>query len=735
MFDRVHPLCLCLILSLLWPWAAVMAEPDEEGSGALSALVTDLSSPRATMRTLLVAIQDVEQNHSNRIHAAISTLDLDYLTESDQAALQQRAALLVKRLAKLIDRLGVHLEDIPDQGVKKLWYFYRQEPPSGGKPLQIALERKEGEGTWHFNGATISSIPALEDFLVQEEKGAAADEDVALARRNARATMNTFLKAFSSQPADLKGAVMTLDSSQQEPAVWKNIATRRAVELKGIMDRTRFVVLTEIPNDPSAEDFTWYTGEEGSIVIGRVAEGEYRGEWRFTPETVAGIESFYQAMEGRPLLEELRLRGVTEELTLGMRLERMMPQWLRATHFGLQGWQWLALGLLLLLGLIVRGGFPWLVRVAAAPLLRRKLVIDDAIQRSAFDAFGLLAMLLLWLTVLNQLQLPAELLAFVVPIIKFLVTLSLVYAGYRLVDVIGGQVISNRDVRLTSNDELLIPLIRKILRILVVVVVVMFIMEFWFNQPPSTIIGALGIGGIAIALAAQSTLGNFFGSLTVLVDRPFGIGDWVVIGDVEGTVEHVGFRSTRIRTFYNSLISVPNSKMVDDFVDNYGVRQFRRIKILLSVTYDTPPEKIEAFCEGIRELIRLHPYTRKDYYHVYLNQFAASSLDILLYAFLSTPDWSTELRERHALFLDILRLAQRLEISFAFPTQTLHLAAEGEREKPSDAAPGTTESEQLGVSAAAAIFGAQYGTTGEVLRPPVVIAETPRSGRLSKERR
>ena len=129
-------------------------------------------------------------------------------------------------------------------------------------------------------------------------------------------------------------------------------------------------------------------------------------------------------------------------------------------------------------------------------------------------------------------------------------------------------------------------------------------------------------------------------------------------------------RSTRVRTFYNSVIVLPNSRLTTAVVDNMGKREFRRFTTKLGVQYDTTPEQLEAFCEAIREIIRRHPYTRKDYFQVYVNDLGASSIDILLYMFFECTDWPTELRERHRLLTDIMRVAQRLGVQFAFPTQT-----------------------------------------------------------------
>jgi len=250
--------------------------------------------------------------------------------------------------------------------------------------------------------------------------------------------------------------------------------------------------------------------------------------------------------------------------------------------------------------------------------------------------------------------------------------LATVWAGFRVTDLLAEVAASKAAGTQNKFDDLLIPLIRKTIKIFIFVFGLIYIAGA-LNVPLAPLLTGLGIGGAGFAFAAKDTLEHFFGSVTVIADRPFEVGDWVKINDVEGIVEELGFRSTRVRTFYNSQVSIPNGNLVRAVVDNFGRRAYRRWSTHLTVTYDTPPEKIEAFCEGIRELIRNHPYTREDYYQVWLHEFGAHSLDILLYVFFAVPDWNTELRERHRLSVDILRLADRLGVEFAFPTQTLHV--------------------------------------------------------------
>lgn len=166
-----------------------------------------------------------------------------------------------------------------------------------------------------------------------------------------------------------------------------------------------------------------------------------------------------------------------------------------------------------------------------------------------------------------------------------------------------------------------------------------------------------------------------FGSLLIFLDKPFQVGDWIQADSIDGTVEEVGFRSTRVRTFANSVIYVPNGKISDMMVNNMGMRKFRRFNTTLGLEYGTPAEKIQLFVEGLKQIVLEHPSTRKDYYEIHLNGFGAYSIDVLFYIFFEVPNWSEELKARQDVLFKVLELASSLDVSFAFPSQTLHIGS------------------------------------------------------------
>jgi MscS family membrane protein len=497
-------------------------------------------------------------------------------------------------------------------------------------------------------------------------------------RTSARATMQSFLEAMNDaaigQTERIQDAVACLDLGAIDPSLRETKGREAAIELKEIIDRTRLVKYEEIPDDPSAPPYVFLREQHGDVVIARSADAD--GEWLFTEATVTQIPALLRSALSRERIQGVR--AAPTALSPATWLRAHIPAGLRRASFLLEHWQWLGLLALILIGVIVDRVLSMLaVSGSRRAFLRLLPEVKLELVRAAVRPIGILAMALVWWFGVLWLGLPSQVLSVLLLAVKFLAATSGVWAAYRFVDVLS-EYLSQRAARTKSRfDDLLVPLVRKSLKTFIIAFGLVFIADN-LNVNITSLIAGLGLGGLAFALAAQDTVKNLFGSLTVILDRPFRVGDWVVVDDHEGTVEEVGFRSTRIRTFYNSIITLPNANLIASAVDNLGARFYRRWKAYLSVTYDTPPEKIEAFCEGIRELVRRHPHTRKDYFHVYVNQFSAASLDILLYVFFHTPDWGRELEERHKLFLDILRLAKELEVEFAFPTQTLHVYRPGE---------------------------------------------------------
>ena len=206
------------------------------------------------------------------------------------------------------------------------------------------------------------------------------------------------------------------------------------------------------------------------------------------------------------------------------------------------------------------------------------------------------------------------------------------------------------------------PVISLVLKFAVIAVGLSAVLKL-FSFDVTTVLAGLGIGGLAFALAAQDTLKNFFGSIMLIWDRTFRVGDRVRIGDHEGLIESVGLRTTRIRGLDDSLLTIPNSDLTTEHVTNYGARRFRRFRTSIAVAYGTPLERVIQFRDGILELVRRDPRVRQDRSAVAVNDLGSSAIEILLEVFFEVPSEQAELAARDELIIDIIRLAEQLGIA------------------------------------------------------------------------
>jgi MscS family membrane protein len=489
-----------------------------------------------------------------------------------------------------------------------------------------------------------------------------------------RATLGTFLGAMNDikrgDPARIDDALTTLDLGDVSALVRRERGIDLAWTLLEVMDRTRLVDLDRVPDRRDGRPWVFARYKAGEVRIVR----QDSGVWLFDRDTVERLPAMLEELS-----DTARVVGGDEDtshLPFHLRLRAHLPDSLKQRAFLLENWRWVGLLLIAAAGVLADALISLMLRLFMRGWRER---VGHGAFRDVSDKMlrplGLLAMAAVWWVGINLLGLPENALLILLVAVKFLASLAGVWTAYRLVDLVSAWL--EQRARQTENkvDDVLAPLITRTLKVFVTVIGLIFIADN-LNIDVTGLIAGLGLGGLAFALASKDMVQNLFGSITVLLDRTFTVGDWIKVDGEEGSVEALGFRSTRIRTFYNSLVTVPNSKFITATVDNMGARRYRRLSTKFTIAYDTPPDRIEAFCEGIREIVRQHPYMRKDYYHVYLNGLGDSALEIMVYVFWETPDWSTELRERHRFLLDCLRLARQLGVEYAFPTQTLYLRNE-----------------------------------------------------------
>lgn len=260
-------------------------------------------------------------------------------------------------------------------------------------------------------------------------------------------------------------------------------------------------------------------------------------------------------------------------------------------------------------------------------------------------------------------------------------TVALFWFLYRLVSLLDARLIKWADATESTIDNMLAPLVGKTLRVFIIIVGGMMVLQNLTGVQIGPLIASLGIGGLAVALAAKDSIANFFGTLTILFDKPFQVGERVVIDNHDGTVENVGFRSTRIRLLTGHLVTIPNEKIVNSAVENIGRRPNIRWLNNIGITYDTPPEKVSEAVDILRSILENHEGMHPDFPpRVYFNGFNDWSLNILVVVWYHPPDYWNFQTWVQATCLEVMRRFEAAGIDFAFPSRTLYLANEDKRQ-------------------------------------------------------
>jgi len=276
------------------------------------------------------------------------------------------------------------------------------------------------------------------------------------------------------------------------------------------------------------------------------------------------------------------------------------------------------------------------------------------------------------------LRLPADASSFLAHLVRSIVAVALFWAAYRTTELLwtAFEVFTKRTQ--TELDDHLLPILHKTLRTVVVVLGVVVLVQEW-GYDVGGLIAGLGLGGLAFALAAKDTVSNFFGCLVILFDKPFVVGDWIKTSTVEGTVEEIAFRSTRVRTFAQALVSVPNGVLANETITNWSRMGKRRITYRLGVTYGSRREQLALCLDRIRAMLKAHPEIHPETIFVEFTDFGDSALEIFLYFFTKTTVWGEYLAVRTDVNLKIMAIVEELGMSVAFPSRSLYIESLPER--------------------------------------------------------
>ncbi len=637
-------------------------------SAGVNAFQDDFSTPRSSVEHL----KKYTSEHEKDIEKA------SLLISSKTVFLAKKRKQYVIDIRQILDTINYHwasdsipnLTDYISPNGKNIYILVPD----------IALERI-GE-QWKFTKKTIKNIPELlAVFGIQEErivdkakrnKATKTDKNLEIKPTSSKKDRLPAVRLDLSSPRSLmRGLSKYLSEDNWRPDVAQQVIyhkhlPHRQERIDRVLKLKRFVegkgILIDeasISDDPNYID-TLHLNAHEYLITPRYAElylEKIGDRWYLSKETVDKI----------PILFERAYPFGSD------RLLNFLPN-NQTKYLGLMIWQYIAILMLVALSFIFNKGIFWFVHYLITRILfrfgRKELAstyIKPVVRPlSLIVAFGIVAMFL------PILQLPVKVSHYLALAFSGLIPLFATIAAYKMLDIITLYFEKLADKTESSLDDQLVPLFRKIAKTFVVIIGGIYVLAN-LNVQLVPLLATLSIGGIAFALAAQDTIKNFFGSLMIFIDKPFQVGQWITAPGIDGTVEEVGIRSTRIRTFANSLIYVPNGKLADAIIDNHGLRSYRRFRTQLAVAYDTPPELLELFIEGLRKIVLAHPKTWKDNVHIYMNDMNSHSLDVMFYIFFAVPTWGQELKCRHEIIMSILKLAHTLGVQFAFPTQTLHI--------------------------------------------------------------
>ena len=484
-----------------------------------------------------------------------------------------------------------------------------------------------------------------------------AQEKVQVDLSNPNSTVYTHLYFLQPDTYQPEKAAKTIQGFSDKVAAEKAIRLKQVLDGKGL-----FVDFSKIPTNPNFNDTIGYVKSHKYVLfpdrMPLVSVEKVGNNWMYSLETTRNIDKLYE--EVFPWYVQ--------------KIQKLIPDVGHKKAFGIQLWQVIALLVLLLIAtilfFIIKKIAFFILQIIQYKITKSKNEDVSKVLKKLSHPISLLIAVSFIDRVFPSLQFGLETNTWVFLAINIVQTVFWIYIFLKLVQVIMRVYAEFTQRTHGKLDDQLVPILHNFLTGIVVFLGILKLLTL-FGVDATTVIAGASIGGLAVALASQDTVKNLIGTIMIFLDKPFHIGDWIEADSVVGEVEEVGFRSTRVRAADTSVYQIPNSKLAEITINNKGLRLYRRYKTNLGLRYDTPPELIEAFVKGLREIIIAHPETRSESYNVEFTGFGDSALLIMVNVYFKSLAWGVEQSSKHRLHMAILKLAKELGVEFAFPSSTL----------------------------------------------------------------
>ena len=565
-----------------------------------NAHLVDLSSPVNMLYTFLTLGNSVRAGNYEVLEKAMNIVQF---TETQEKFRHGNKLALTNMIFLVIDACTISkLDFVESENHENASVTFKQT----GSDVKTTIHFIEDQVTkqWKIKLPETSVLEDQFKALLSTDRVEEIDPKSNLELLNPRASMRTFVEQYDRwETGGKKFVISTMNLSEIDPAIHEWQAPLLAYYIKSVLDRISYVMYQEIPNGQiSKKPYVHFHHPIADIIISPY-EVEGKIIWQFSPKTLENIDELYYEMQ------HVQPKAVTKKISennLYFSLQKfaheVSPLLLTDIYYA-ELWQILMLIVILVLAILTSYLITYVVFYLFHKFYITKRWSEEKITLNYLRPMQMTTFGIILLYGAHQLGLSNVIFSLIKSFTQLLIVIGMTWIIYNLISLMF-SILQIRASKTTTNvDEIILSLTSSVLRILVITVSLFLIAEI-FNIPYQTVIAGLGIGGLAFAIGAKDTIANFFGSAIIIADRPFKTGDKIKIGPDIGVITHVGIRSTKIRTTYDTMLSIPNNKITQETIDNYTEREAMRVDASFFFSLDTSKASLDTVDTQIATYLR-----------------------------------------------------------------------------------------------------------------------------------